>query len=108
MDETKKYRITLQDGTSFIGMPDGAGNYIINEEIPKETFSEWNLSEVTISDDNMIVEVYTNQVLRTHYFINGHKTFIRFSDMTELEQIKSDYNAKLDYIACMTGVDLDE
>ena len=108
MDESKKYRITLKDGTAFTAKPDGAGNFIADEEIPKGTLSEWNLSEVTISDNGVIVEVDTNQILRTHYFLDGGKTFIRFSDITELEKIEADYNSKLDYIACMTGVDLDE
>lgn len=107
MDERTKYRITLADGTSFMAEPDGVGNFIADGIIDKNVFSSDNISEVTFSKDEMILETYTNQVLRT-YYVTGDKTFVRFSDMTELEQIEADYNSKLDYIACMTGVDLDE
>lgn len=107
MDETKKYRITLADGTNFLAAPDGAGNFIADEYIENEYFSTDNISEVIISDGNTVIGTLINQVLRTYYPVeNG--TFFRLSDMTDLEKIEADYNAKLDYIACMTGVDLDE
>ena len=107
MDENKKYNITLADGTSLMATPDGAGNYIVDGEMDESVFSADNLSDVTIKDGGMVVDSLSNQVLRTYYLTNGC-TFIRFSEMTELERIEADYNAKLDYIACMTGVDLDE
>lgn len=108
MDERKEYNIVLADGTTMYGFPDGAGNFIINEVIEKDVLNSVNLSEVKIKIEDMVIDTVTNQVLRTHYFLNDGKTFIRFSDMNELEKIEFDYNSKLDYIACMTGVDLDE
>ena len=108
MDVEKKYRITLADGTEFQARPDGAGNFIADGEIPEETFYDGNIYEIVISDGNTVVDTLFNQVLRTYYLTGTGKTFIRFSEMTELEKIEADYNAKIDYVACMTGVDLDE
>lgn len=108
MDERKEYNIILADGTALHGVSDGVGNFIIDGTIEKDALSPANLSEVQIKIDDMLIDSVSNQVIRTHYFLNDGKTFIRFSDMTELEKIEFNYNAKLDYIACMTGVDLDE
>ena len=108
MDENKKYSIVLADGTEFEATPDGAGNYIADEEIAEDIFSSDNISEITIKFGNSVIDALSNQVLRTYYLTGNGGTFLRFSDMTELERIEADYNAKLDYLACMTGVDLDE
>ena len=108
MDENKRYNITLADGTSLMATPDGAGNYIVDGEIEEDVFSVDNLSDVTVKDGATVVDALSNQMPRTFYLIGNGKTFVRFSDMTEIEKIEADYIAKLDYIACMTGVDLDE
>ena len=108
MDENKKYNITLADGTSLMATPDGAGNYLVDGEIEEDVFSMDNLSEVTVKDGTTVIDTFSNQIPRTFYLIGNGKTFVRFSDMTELERLEADYNSKLDYIACMTGVDLDE
>lgn len=108
MDENKTYRIRLADGTEFTAVHDGLGNYIADSIVDEEILNEVNLSEVQIMDGTTVIATVINQVLRTYYTISGNRTFIRFSDMNELEKIEADYNAKLDYIACMTGVDLDE
>ena len=107
MDE-RTFKIRLSDGTEFVAVSDGAGNYIANSIIEEDELSEVNLNEVQILDDNKVIDTLFNQVLRTYYTMDGNHTFVQFSDMTELEKVASDYNAKLDYIACMTGVDLDE
>lgn len=106
MDEGKIYRIKLADGTDFYAVSDGAGNYIANEIVSDDAFSAWNLSDIEIYDGNSLVENPKNQVLRTYHTINNEKTYIRFSDMTEIEEIEADYNAKIDYIAMMTEVDV--
>ena len=108
MDENAQYRVTLADGTEFTGSPDGAGNIVSQGLLDPEDFTPDNLSEVQISIDEGEPDTYTNQVLRTFYYQGDGTTFIRLSDMTELERLELDYNAKLDYLACMTGVDLDE
>lgn len=108
MDEIKKYNITLLDGTSLIATPDGAGNFIVDGEIEESVFSVDNLSKVTVKDGTTVIDTFSNQMPRTFYLIGNGKTFVCFSDITELERLEADYNSKLDYIACMTGVDLDE
>lgn len=104
----KTYTIVLANGTSFAAEDDGVGNLITNTSISEDELSPDNIAEVTIKEGNATVATLYNQVLRTCYKTSDGGTFIRFSDMTELEKIEADYNAKFDYIACMTGVDLDE
>lgn len=104
----KTYTVVLSDGTSFVVQDDGVGNFITSTAISEDELSPDNITEVTIKEGNATVATLYNQVLRTYYPTGDGGTFIRLSDMTELEKIEADYNAKLDYIACMTGVDLDE
>ena len=108
MDERKRYTIVLADGTLFVAEDDMAGNFIADTVIEKDAFSPDNISEVTIMDGENVVDVRINQVLRTYYITEDNETFIRLDDMNDLEKIEADYNSKLDYITCMTGVDLDE
>ncbi len=108
MVENEEYRVTLADGTEFDGVPDGAGNIIVSEELDEEVLSPDNISEVQISVNGGEPYTLVNQVLRTFYYQGDGTTFIRLSEMTEIERLEADYNAKLDYLACMTGVDLDE
>ena len=104
----KTYTVILSDGTSFVAEDDGVGNFITSTAISEDELLPDNIAEVTIKDDDITVDVRYNQVLRTYYPTGDGGTFICLSDMTELEKIEADYNSKLDYIACMTGVDLDE
>lgn len=104
----KTYTIVLSNGTSFIAEDDGVGNLITSTSISEDELSPDNIAEVTVKEGDATVAILYNQVLRTYYRTSDGGTFIRLSDMTELEKIEADYNAKLDYIACMTGVDLDE
>ena len=73
--------------------------------IEESALGRWNLSVVDVKDGNVTTR-FTNQVLRTYYPMSGGRTFIQFSDMTDLERIEDDYNSKLDYIAMMTEVEL--
>lgn len=104
----KTYTIVLSNGTSFVAEDDGVGNLVTSTSISEDELSPDNIAEVTIKEGDATVVTLYNQVLRTYYPTGDGGTFIRLSDMTELEKIEADYNAKLDYIACMTGVDLDE
>ena len=108
MDANEEYRIVLADGTEFDGVPDRAGNIIVPEELDREALSPDNLSEVQISVNGGEPYTLVNKVLRTFYYQGDGTTFIRLSEMTEIERLEANYNAKLDYLACMTGVDLDE
>lgn len=108
MDEKTRFTIILANGTSFTAEDDGVGNFITSSAITEDELSPDNIAEVTIKEGDATVATLYNQVLRTYYRTSDGGTFIRLSDMTELEKIEADYNSKLDYIACMTGVDLDE
>ena len=107
MDEEIRFHVTLADGTEFDAVSDGAGN-MIAEGVEEESFSPDNLSEVRVSENGGEAYVLENQVLRMFFVRKDGSVLIHFSEMDTLEKIEADYNAKIDYIAAMTGVDLDE
>lgn len=104
MAENQKVNVTLANGISFEAMPDGVGNLIV-DSLDESALSVSNLSEVTIESDGR-TDIYSRQVLRCYQQVNGGIR-IRLSDMTDLERLDADYNAKLDYLAMMTDVDLE-
>ena len=108
MDERKEYRVTLADGTEYNAVSDGAGNLIITGTVDREDFSPDNLSQVILETDGQSQEIFENQVLRSFYERDDQSHLIRISDMTEIERLEADYTAKLDYLAMMTDVDLEE
>lgn len=109
MDEATRYHVTLADGSEFDAVDDRAGNMLVlKTDISEDALSEDNLTAVEISMNDGEPVSFENQVLRTFYEFDNTRYLIRFTDMNDLEKIVADYSAKLDYIACMAGVDLDE
>lgn len=109
MDEATRYHVTLADGTEFDALDDRAGNMLVlKTDITEEALSADNLTSVEVAANGGEPRVLENQVLRTFYEYDNTHYLLWFSDMNDLEKVVADYSAKLDYIACMAGVDLDE
>ena len=107
MDATTQYTFELADGTTFTGISDGAGNYVTTG-LNSTDLTPDNLSRVVVTDEYGVEQELTNQVLRTCYTTGEGRLFIRFGDMSQMELLEADYTAKLDYLAAMTGVELDD
>lgn len=107
MEPNTQYTFELADGTTFTGISDGAGNYVTTG-LDSADLTPDNLSRVAVSENGGAEYVLVNQVLRTCYSLGGNQLFVRFSDMNQVEELQADYNAKLDYLAAMTGVDFDD
>lgn len=88
------YHITIADGTEFDAQPDNVGNLICAERLDKGIFTDDNLARVTI-EANGTVSVYTNQILRTFYHQPDGTTFIRIDEKTEMEKLKTEYEATI-------------
>ena len=86
-DETK-VTVKLADGTQFGAMPDGAGNYIIDNSIDVSVFTQAALSKVIITEDGH-EQTYLNQVLRTYYAYDIGSILIRLDGMTDYEKLES-------------------
>lgn len=104
MDE---YKITLADGTVLEHIKKlETGQFYTLEALDEELFDNNNLTTVYIELNNLYEGLFA-QTCDVFYRRDGF-TYFQFRDLTDLERLKFEYEAKLDYLAAMTGVDLDE
>ena len=94
MEESKRYTITLADGTEFDAVSDGVGNLITEDEITSEMFSKENLQTVTIREGE--AEPYTlhDRVNRTFMPYGEGRIMIRIDEKTNMEKLQEE-NAAL-------------
>lgn len=96
------YTITLYDGTVIENLTLNGNNFISQTDVGEDNFSLANLSHITIND----IE-YTDMVLR-NYWQDTDGWHIIISEATPQEKFEARINAKIDYIAMMEEIDLDE
>ena len=97
--------ITLADGTKLQNLGINGDNFTANYEITEDVF-EYNTSPVTINIDGN-VEVHEHmEFVQVMKF--GHEWWFILRDLTDAELKQMDINAKIDYIAMMTDVDLED
>lgn len=106
MDE-KNYTVILADGTTleYVSKLE-TGQWYTGKLDNKEIFSADNLSYITIQFEDL-EEIFEDQVLNA-YWEDDSYSYFEFRDMNAFERLQVEYDAKIDYIAAMTGVDLDE
>lgn len=104
MDE---YKITLADGTVLEDIKKlETGQFYTEKPLNKDIFSTDSLALVHIELNNLFEDLY-DQICDVFY-TQDKITYFQFRNLTDLERLKLEYEAKLDYLAAMTGVDLDE
>lgn len=102
----KNYTLTLADGTKIENLGLNGNNFVSDSEIDLATF-EGNLDTLTISKDDEVVQVMNNaEVIQQVQYDDGWYICFRELSAQELNEIK--FNAKLEYIAMMTEVELPE
>lgn len=111
MDNTT-YTITLYDNTVIDNLTLNGNNYISQEDVGEDNFTVDNLHQITITqkDENgdiISTTEYTNMKC-TNYWQDTDGWHIVLHELTSQELLAIDINAKLDYIAMMTDIDLDE
>jgi hypothetical protein len=102
------YTITLADGTVLSDLTLNGNNYVSKTPIEKSVLSSKNLKHISINDGKVTKE-YDNQVLEqltTYEEDDGKEYHFILRDKTGDEIFREDVDAKLDYLAMMTEVDL--
>ena len=98
------YKITLNDGTVIDNLTVNGTNFVSKDKIDESIFTKDNLKKVTINDT-----VYENLVfIQQMKLADGY--YIAFRQKTAEENQKyliDKQRADIDYIALMSGVDLD-
>ena len=96
-------KIILSDGTTINNLTKNGDNFISQQSISQEVF-EFNLSPVTIIDDD-ISEVHDHMRLVQLIQHNNEYWFI-LEDMTDQQLLDEKLRADIDYIAMMTDIDI--
>ncbi len=100
------YILTLHDGTQIEGLGLN-GDCLISENPVDETLFEGVLPTVTISEGNRVERVYNNAV-----FVGQHEEpdgwYFAFIGLSQQELLNMELQAKLDYIAMMSDIDLED
>lgn len=98
------HKITLNDGTVIDNLTVNGTNFVSKDKVDESIFTKDNLKKVTINDT-----VYENLVfIQQMKLADGY--YIAFRQKTAEENQKyliDKQRADIDYIALMSGVDLD-
>ena len=98
------YTIKLKDGTTLSNLELNGNNYISQEEVEQSIFSAYNLTRVEISDGEK-TEVCENMTCCNFWRANDG-THIILRPLSHEEMLRAEMDAKLEYIAMMTDVEL--
>ena len=97
--------VTLADGTQIKNLGINGDNFTSSTLIDADIF-EYNTSPVTINIDGN-VEIHDHmELVQVMEFGNEYWFILR--DLTDAELRQMDINSKIDYIAMMTDVDLED
>jgi len=105
------YKLILADGTEIKNLTKNGDNYISDKKIDENLF-RGNLSTLTIIDEEETItdeeETITmkNAELIQQIEFDG-KFWICFRELSERELKDMDMEAKIEYLAMMTDVDID-
>ena len=100
----KNYTLTLANGTKIENLGLNGNNFVSDSEIDLAVF-EGNLDILTIYKDDEVVQIMNNaEVIQQAHYDDGWYICFRELSPQELNEIK--FNAKLEYIAMMTDVEL--
>lgn len=104
--EENTWKITLADGSTIDNLKMNGNNFISRKKITEESFAG-GLSEVTLECDDGTVETLHNVEL-VQITTSGKEYWFVLRELTsgELEALRT--QARIEYIAMMTDVDLED
>ncbi len=103
--EEKIYTITFMDGQTLGGLTMNGNNFVSTADIDDSIFDDINLMEVTFSDGEDEWTVSNMKLIHKTEYANG-LTYFTIEPKTERDLRDEDIEAKIEYIAMMTEVDL--
>ena len=109
MEKTRKWKITLSDGTQLKDLRLNGNNYISEVKLTEDDF-KGKLSKVTIEgseDDQEIKQEYEHmELVQIVQYENEYHFVLRELSAAELKEIKM--QSDIEYLAMMTDIDLEE
>ncbi len=105
----RSFKITLSDGTKFENLKLSGNYYITEKEITEKDF-KGKLSKVIIEeieDKKIIKNEYSHmELIQILHYEDGYYFALRELSQDEIDKITMQSN--IEYLAMMTGVDLEE
>ena len=101
----QNYTITLTDGRQIKGLSKNGDNFVSKKKIDESIFED-NLATMLVSDGETETE-YKNVVLVQQVeYANGW--YLNFRELSKQELRDMALSGKIEYLAMMTNVDLEE
>ena len=98
------YTLRLDDGTEITGLGLNGNNFVSEEQIDESLF-DGNLDTLTILKDGEEIQVMNNvEMIQQVQYTDGW--YICFRELSQQELKEISMNAKIEYIAMMTDVEL--
>ena len=98
------YTITLADGQQIRNLELNGNNYISKRHVDESIFTPTNLTRIAISDGKN-EEVYENMAI-SNFWTQEDGTHIIFRELSYYEKMMTALEAKLDFVAMMTDVEV--
>ena len=98
------YSITLANGKQIKGLTLNGNNFISKTEVEGSLLTDETLSKIIIEKDNIKTIYYNVYLIQQSHYSNGW--YLAFAQRTPEEIQKMESDAKIEYIAALTGVDL--
>ena len=99
------YTMILADGAEIENLTLNGNTYVSPVKINESLF-EGNMSTVTFSDGEKIIEMHNVRLLQQVEYQG--EFYLTFRELTQSELKASEINGKLEYIAMMADIDLEE
>ena len=99
------YTMILADGTEIENLTLNGNTYVSPVKINEDLF-KGNMSTVTFTDGEKIIEMHNVRLLQQIEYQG--EFYLTFRELTQSELKESEINGKLEYIAMMADIDLEE
>lgn len=97
-------KLILADGTELKGFKQNGNNYVSKTEVDVSVFED-NLSTLTIVDGDTQMVMHNAELIQQVQYADGW--YLCFREKTEPEMRYAELTGKLEYMAMMTGVDME-
>lgn len=97
-------KLILADGTKLTGFTQNGTNFVSQKQVDESVFED-NLSTLTIDDGDTQTVMHNVELIQQVQYADGW--YICFRERTEQEMQYAALNGKLEYMAMMTGVDME-
>lgn len=109
MEKTRKWKITLSDGTELTNLRLNGNNFVSEVEVTEDTF-KGKLSKVNfegeVNGNAFNQECNQMELVQVAHYEDGYYFVLREITQEELEKIKT--RADIEYLAMMANIDMEE